>query len=168
MIAANEWHKYQENYIKYGIDLTPEAPRKKKVASKTTIRVSAQERTLILMLIAAVGICCIAMVFLQACASHINYNVYKLNQEIESVSGEIDNLNVELSGYNKLDDIEYAAQNSLGMVHPSQDQYVYVADMTGSKEVDDYIEALSDSQRGMEVKKNATVSVAAKHLLAQV
>ena len=24
MIAADEWHKYQESYVKYGIDLEPE------------------------------------------------------------------------------------------------------------------------------------------------
>ena len=30
MIAADEWHKYQESYVKYGIDLAPETEERPK------------------------------------------------------------------------------------------------------------------------------------------
>jgi cell division protein FtsL len=168
MIAAEEWRKYQESYINYGVDLSPELPReRKKAKEKTSLKVTAQEKVMILMLIAAVGVCCIAILLLQACASNINYNVYTLNQNIEDIEDEIDNLNVTLQSQNNLSQIEDYAENNLKMIYPEKDQRVSIDDLVGSAEVDAYIVSLSESQKGMAVSKHATVVTAAKHLLSQ-
>lgn len=168
MIAAEEWHRYQEDYVRYGVDLRPEQPKpKKKAAEKTSLKVSAQEKAMILMLIIAVGICCIAIIFLQAMASGINYKVYTLNQEIAELEGDIDNLNVTLQSQNNLSQIEYYAENTLMMVYPGRDQRVSVENLKGSKEVDAYIASLSESQKGIAVQKNVTAAAAARKLLSQ-
>ena len=98
MIAADEWHKYQESYVKYGIDLEPEKERpKREPVKEPVIRVTAKEKGHILLVIAVIGICCIAVIFLQACASSINYSINSLNQEISVLEGDIDNLHVQLN-----------------------------------------------------------------------
>lgn len=168
MIAAEDWHRYQEDYVKYGVDLRPEAPKTgKKSAEKTSLKVSAQEKAVILMLILAVGICCIAIIFLQAMASGINYKVYTLNQEIAELKGDIDNLNVTLQSQNNLSQIETYAENNLKMVYPAKDQRVAVSEIAGSAEVDAYIASLSESQKGTAVQKNVTAAAAARKLLSQ-
>ncbi len=167
MIAAEEWHRYQEDYMRYGVDLTPQKPyvRRKKKEKASALRATAKEKTTLLVLIAAAGVCCIMIIFFQACASRINYDVYTLNQEINSLSVEIGNLTAEINGFNNLDDIEYRAVNDLFMVYPEHEQYVYVDDLKGSREVENYISSLSASQRGVSVENDATVADAAKHLL---
>jgi cell division protein FtsL len=168
MIAAEEWRKYQESYINYGVDLSPKLPREtKRKKEKTSLKVTAQEKVMILMFIAAVGVCCIAILLIQACASDINYNVYALNQSINTIEDEIDNLNVTLQSQNNLSQIEDYAANNLKMIYPDKGQRVSVDDLVGSAEVDDYIASLSESQKGMAVSKHATVVTAAKHLLSQ-
>ena len=166
MIAAEKWHRYQEDYIKYGVNLAPEREKPERRKTKPALRVSVQERTLILFTILAIGVCCIVMIFFQACASNINYSVYTLNQEISSLEGDIDNLNVELTGYNNLDDIEYVATTSLGMVYPDNSQHITVNSTAQQGQVDSYIASLTKEQKGIVVQKNATVASAARHLLA--
>ncbi|MBR5228799.1 MAG: cell division protein FtsL [Firmicutes bacterium] len=167
MIAAEQWHRYQEDYIKYGIDLAPERKKpERKKAEKSALRVSVYERTLILITILAIGICCVAMIFFQACASDINYSVYTLNKEISNLEGDIDNLTVELNGYNNLDDIEYVATTSLNMVYPDNSQYITVNSTAQQSQIDAYIASLTKAEKGIVVQKNATVASAARHLLA--
>lgn len=169
MIAADEWHKYQESYVKYGIDLEPEKERpKREPAKEPIIKVTAKEKGNILLVIAAIGICCIAIIFMQACASSINYSINALNQEINVLEGDIDNLNVQLNSCSGLDYVEDYAASQLGMIYPSNDQYIYVKNLEGSAEVEAYIAELTTAQKGIaaaaSVQRN--VSTAAKHLLA--
>ena len=168
MIAAEEWHRYQEDYMRYGVDLRPETPKpEKKEKAKPAVKVSASEKAFILMLILAAGICCIVIIFLQALASDINYDIYTINQKIDEVSGDIDNLNVTLQSQNNLSQIEYYAMNDLDMVYPESDQRVSIKDLVGSEEVDVYIAALSESQKGIAVQKNISAAAAARQLLSQ-
>jgi len=167
MIAAEQWHRYQEDYMRYGIDMAPERPKpERKKQTKPALKISVQERVLILLTVIAIGVCCIVMIFFQACASDINYSVYTLNQDIRTLEGEIDNLNVQLNGYNNLDDIEYVATTSLGMVYPDNSQYITVNSTARQSEIDNYIAGLTKEQKGIVVQKNATVASAARHLLA--
>lgn len=171
MLAAEEWHRYQEDYVKYGVELKPEEPvvKKKKNTGqkKASVKISAAEKGLVLSFILAVGICCIAIIFLQAFTSNISYDIYALNQEIDTVEGDIDNLNVTLQSQNNLSQIENYATNTLQMVYPEKEQLVSISGLVGSEEVDAYIAALSQSQKGVAVSKNVTVAVAARKLLSQ-
>lgn len=169
MIAADEWHKYQESYVKYGIDLEPEKERpKREPVKEPVLRVTAKEKGRILLGIAAIGICCIVVIFLQACASSINYSINTLNQEINVLEGDIDNLHVQLNSASGLDYVEEYAKNELGMIYPDSGQYVYTDDLVGSSEVDSYIAALTLSQKGVSAAAadGNNISAAAKRLLA--
>ena len=168
MIAADEWHKYQESYVKYGIDLEPGEERPKREPSKEpVIRVTAKEKGNILLVIAAIEICCIAIIFMQACASSINYSINTLNQEINVLEGDIDNLNVQLNSCVGLDYVEDYAATQLGMIYPGNDQYIYVKSLEGSAEVEAYIAELTTVQKGITaVSAQRNVTTAAKHLLA--
>lgn len=53
------------------------------------------------------------------------------------------------------------------MVYPEKEQRVSISGLAGSEEVDAYIAALSQSQKGVAVNKNITVAVAARKLLSQ-
>ena len=35
MLAAEEWHRYQEDYVNYGVELKPEEPYVKKEKKRT-------------------------------------------------------------------------------------------------------------------------------------
>lgn len=170
MIAADEWHKYQESYVKYGIDLAPETEErpKKAPAREPAVKISAKEKGRILLAIMAIGICCIAVIFMQACASSINYSVYSLNQEISVLEGDIDNLHVQLNSYAALDYVESYATENLGMIYPGRDQYVNVSDMEGSAEVESYIADLTAQQKGVSAAADTehSVSGAARRLLS--
>lgn len=168
MIAADEWHKYQENYVKYGVALEPEPERPKKVSAKeSVVRVSAREKSNILLMIVMIGICAIAVIFMQAWAASIDYNIYSLEQDIHTLEGDVENLTVQLNSGGGLDYVEYYASKNLGMAYPTGDQYVYVKEYEGNAAVDAYIAELAASQRGVSaasLEKN--VSDAARHLLA--
>lgn len=171
MLAAEEWHRYQEDYIRYGVELKPEEPdvkkEKKAGQKKASVKITASEKAVVLSFILAVGLCCIAIIFLQAFTSNISYNIYELNQKIDAIEGDIDNLNVTLQSQNNLSQIEYYATNTLQMVFPEKEQCVSISGLVGSEEVDAYIAALSQSQKGVAVNKNITVAVAARKLLSQ-
>ena len=172
-MAAEGLQNYEENYRKYGVDLAPEVTSeelRKRAAQRTgnqkKNRVKASDRVMILILIIAVGICAFVAICLEAWQSDINYRIYGLNQKAEKITGEIDNLNVKLNGWNQLDEIESYAVSNFALTYPDQDQYVYVVDLKGTSEVNDYVESLAAEQRGAEVQKDVTPAEAASHLLA--
>jgi len=174
MSAAQEWQKYEENYLKYGVELRPEETeadrrRKQKAAQKkeqkSKIRVKSSDRVLVLLLIFAVAVCAFMVICLQAMQSDINYRIYTLNQEAENITGEIDNLKVTLNSKAEMKSIESYAVKNLGMTYPDQSQYEYVGDLKGSSEVNDYIESLSEEERGVKLQKDLTPAEAAGHVL---
>ena len=173
MLVAEEWHKYEESYLKYGVELAPEVTEeelRKRAVQRTEnrkrFRVKASERVLVLLLIFAVGICAFTVICLQAWQSDINYNIYKLKQEAANITGQIDNLNVELNKQNQLDSIESYAVQNFALTYPDQDQYVYIVDLKGAGEVNEYIRSLAVEQRGAEVQEDLTPAEAAGRLLA--
>lgn len=172
MIAAEEWRKYEENYIRYGLDLQPDInekreAKKNKIEERTKLKANASDRIAMLLIIFAVAFCMVAIIFFQAYAASIKYNINSLNREIDGLSNDIDNLNVELRSGSSLDSIEYAAINDLGMVYPGTSQTVDVTKLAGSKQVDVYIESLAASQRGFIGNDSITVADAARLLFAQ-
>lgn len=173
MIAANEWHRFEESYVRYGLDLAPAAPRtdarrerRVKAAQKTSLKVRPRDKMIILLLIFLMGVCGVVLVCLHAYESDINYDIYKLSQQVNELNGEIDNLNVDINSYNDLDDIEEYATEELGMRYPDQDQYVHIGALIGTQEVNDYVAALAAEQRGIGIQTDYTLSRAAMDLLS--
>lgn len=172
MIAAEEWRKYEESYIRYGLDLRPdirneESEIKQKKPKQAQIKVTASDRAVMLMTVFAVAVCMIAIIFFHAYAANIKYNINSLNKEIDGLSNDIDNLNIELRSGNSLDSIEYYAINDLGMVYPGISQTVDVTEIEGSEQVNAYIASLAASQRGFVTSDSITVADAARLLFAQ-
>ena len=149
MMAAEQWRKYQEDYTKYGIDMRPKEQKEKEEHIEKyagTMVVSPRERKLLLLTIAVVAMCCVACIFVNAGASQIEYNINELAKEQNVVTGEIENLNVEIMSKNTIGYIEEYATTQLGMVYPSQVQYVNVTDT--DQNVDGYITTLTATQKG--------------------
>ncbi|MDD7409255.1 MAG: cell division protein FtsL [Anaerovoracaceae bacterium] len=175
MLAAEEWQKYEEDYLQYGVELEPEVepepqkgPEKKRKKKKaaSSYRVTAGGRLAILSLIAIIAFCAALFIGFQAWKSNINYHIYELTQQEKELSGDIDNLNVDLNSNNQLDKIETYAQQHLGMTYPMQEQYVYVVKLKGTSEVNSYIASLAASQRGAAIQKDITAAEAASRLLS--
>ena len=173
MLVAEEWHKYEESYLKYGVELAPKVTKEdlrkravRRTEKKKRFRIRSSEKVLVLLLILAVGICAFTVICLQAWQSDINYNIYTLKQKANTITGQIDNLNVELNKQNQLDAIESYAVQNFALSFPDQDQYVYIVDLKGTSEVNDYVKSLAAEQRGAEVQEDLTPAEAASRLLA--
>lgn len=174
MLAANEWHKFEENYRKYGLDFQPQKSMEefreeraaKAAARKSSTRIKPRDKIVILLLILAIGVCGVALVCLHAYESSINYHIFQLNQEAGELNGEINNLNVELNGYSNLDEIASYATKNLGMVYPETSQYEDVSMLVGRPEVDEYIAGLTAQQRGVVADSDYTLAQAAMDLFA--
>lgn len=175
MVAVGEWQKYEESYLKYGVDLQPDAEgeaarRRQKAALKRKqrpkIRVRASDKVLALILILAIAICSFAVICLEAYQSDINYNIYKINQESQQVNREIDDLSVSLNGQDEMAAIEEYASGSLGLSYPTQEQYMYVGDLKGTSDVNDYVTSLAAEQRGAEIQEDLSPAEAASRLLS--
>ncbi len=173
MIAANEWHRFEESYVRYGLDFAPEPAkqvrreRKEKTAQKkSSAKFKPRAKMTILLMIFLMGVCGVFLVCLHAYESDINYDIYKLSQQANELNGEIDNLNVDINSYNDLDEIQDYAQDNLGMRYPDQDQYVHIGQLIETPEVDAYIAALAAEQRGIGIQTDYTLSQAAMDLMA--
>ena len=172
MIAANEWHRFEESYVRYGLDFAPESrtdarrERKAKAAQKSSLKFRPRDKMIILLLIFLMGVCGVVLVCLHAYESDINYNIYKLSQQANELNGEIDNLNVDINSYNDLDEIEEYATDNLVKRYPEQDQFVHIGALMGTQEVNDYVAALAAEQRGIGIQTDYTLSQAAMDLLS--
>ncbi len=118
---------------------------------KRSLRLKSREKSLILLTILLAGICCVAVIFMQAYASDINYSVYQMNSEISEVEDEIDNLYGKINTGYTLDDVESYAIKELGMYYPTTDKYIYVKNIENTQDVDKYISELSATQRGVSI-----------------
>lgn len=170
MLAAKDWQKYEEGYLKYGVNLSSSAKveemraERKKKAKSTSIKMRPRGKMIAIILVLFTCLCGITMVWLNAYQSDINYQIYLLSQEARGIEGEISNLKVNLNSENHLDEIKEYASWNLGMTDPGQNQYVYVGDIMNSPEVDGYAEALAAQQRGIAVQKDYTLTEATMDL----
>lgn len=149
--SAEAWNSYsyaRGRYKKSEASKKTQTAAKKTKNKKRSLRLSSREKGLVLLTILLAGICCLAVIFMQAYASDINYNVYELKSEITEVEDEIDNLYGKINTGYTLDDVESYATNNLGMYFPTTDKYIYVKNIDNTEDVDKYISELSATQRG--------------------
>lgn len=95
---------------------------------KSTGTFTKQDRAKLIMLLLVIGVLCVAGVVSTAYATQIKYNLNEINKQNVVIQGEIDNLNVIIQRENNVAKIEDKAINLLGMVYPSYDQIVYIAE----------------------------------------
>ncbi len=85
-----------------------------------------REKRRILAAVILAGMIMIAMVVLTAFAAEIRQENNQLMTKNKALQGEVDTLNVKIKAANSVDHIEQIATQKYGMVHPSQDQCVYI------------------------------------------
>jgi len=72
------------------------------------------------------GLLCICLVIGSAYSASIKFDVNQMIKENNIMEGEIQNLTVKIKQASNITTIEDKASNDLGMIYPSNDQYVYV------------------------------------------
>lgn len=90
--------------------------------------IKAQDKKRIILTIFLVGMICIMMVVLTAFAAEIRHENNELETKNETLQGEVDTLSVKIKSANSIDHIEAVATKKLGMVHPTEDECVYISD----------------------------------------
>ncbi len=121
-----------------------------------------------IIIVAIIAVCFFLMVTLvtQVLASGVNTEIYNYNREIDKLTGEIENLNVELNSSKNLSVIESYATEQLSMSYPGKGQLVYVKNLVNKNAIEGYITSLSARERGIAVEYDATCAEAGSSLLA--
>lgn len=126
MMAAEKWYEYQKCYKKYGIDLKPSESVTKEKKKTAASRIGIKDRIRFLLLILMMGALCVGLIITAAYSSQIKMETNSIMARINTVQGEIENLNVTLKSAGNIATIEEKAINELGMVYPCFDQIAYI------------------------------------------
>lgn len=124
MVSAEKWYAYQENYKQYGIDLSPKEEKKPDTNTKSGI--NEKDKLYLFALVILLGCICIGIIFTTSYCAQIQYNTNKTIKANTELKGEIDNLNVQIKSAVSLETLEYKSISQLGMVYPTNEQYVIV------------------------------------------
>ena len=102
-------------------------------------------------IVSIIAVCFFLMVTLvtQVLASSVNTEIYNYNREIDKLTGEIENLNVQLNSSKNLGDIENYATDQLAMSYPGKGQLVFVRNLASRSAIDGYVSDLSAKERGI-------------------
>lgn len=142
MLTAEKWYRHQENYVRYGIDMSPPASLRPSLARTEQINFGIKDKARLLLLIGIIGALCIAGVISTAYASQIKYDINALARENQVIQGEIQNLDVNIEVANNIKIIEEKAISELGMVYPKYEQMVFIA--AKSEKFNDFAMALRE------------------------
>lgn len=142
MLTAEKWYHHQENYVKYGIDMSPPSERKTVLTKAIKTSFGAKDKAKLLLLIFMIGALCIAGVVSTAYASQVKYTINALARENAVIQGEIENLDVSIAAANNIKTIEEKATADLGMIYPKYEQMVFIA--AKSEKYNDFASALRE------------------------
>ena len=128
MFVAEKWYEYEENYIKYGLDLDADKDYKREKKARKAQRhiASAKDRKRAMMYIVVLAAVCIGVVIAGAYAASLKYQINSLIASNTEIEKDIETLNVEIKTANNISTIETRAIEELGMVYPTNGEIVYV------------------------------------------
>jgi len=127
MMAAEKWYEYQKSYQKYGLDMKPvEKKRRADPSEQVRTLINARDKSRLLGLTVFVGLICICLIVMAAYSAQVKYQLNGILADTDKVSGEIENLRVELNSVSNITSIEKKAKTRLGMVYPTADQITYI------------------------------------------
>ncbi|QHI73040.1 cell division protein FtsL [Aminipila terrae] len=124
MMPAEQWYEYQDSYKKYGFDMKPKKVRTVKQKKKSSV--TSKDRVAMIFLTIVIGALCVSVIITTAYAASIKYNINDIIKKNEVITGEIENLTVQLNQANNIQAIEYKATTQLGMVNPDPNDFIYV------------------------------------------
>ncbi len=141
MVTAEKWYEYEENYIKYGLDLSTKAVRKKAPKAKRHIA-SAKDRKRAMVYVIVLAAVCVGVVISAAYAATLKCEINSIIASNTEIEREIETLTVEIKTANNISAIETRAINELGMVYPTSAEIVYV--LEDEKPATDFAMVLKD------------------------
>jgi len=125
MMTAEKWYEYQTDYKRYGLDMKPREDRPVREAAAPAVTLGDKIKMVSLILIA--GALCVCLIISAAYAANVNYKINTISKENSELSGEIENLNVKIKNATNIRTVEKIAENELGMIYPSSEQFVFLA-----------------------------------------
>lgn len=137
MIAPEQWYEYQRQYQKYGIDMRPESEmvsRRKKREEEKKARISrglvlsiGSDHRIMLSLILISVVVLMMVVVITSYAAKITYDINTIKTENDVISGEIEDLDVQMLSSSTITYIEGQAKSKLGMTNPDSKHCVYLS-----------------------------------------
>ncbi|MBE6035189.1 cell division protein FtsL [Aminipila sp.] len=124
MMPAEKWYEYQDNYKKYGFDMKPK--KTKPVKQKKKNSVTPKDRVAMMFFTIVIGALCISVIITTAYAASVKYEINKVIKDNAVITGEIENLTVQLNRANNIQTIERRAVTELGMMYPNPNEFIYV------------------------------------------
>jgi len=124
MMTAEKWYEYQENYKRYGLDMKPKADKFVAVKREPEITLSERVKTLTTLFLA--GLLSVLIIISIAYTAGVTYEINMITKDNKQISGEIDNLNVNIKNATNIRHIEKMAQEELGMIYPSPERFVFL------------------------------------------
>ncbi len=127
MISAEQWYEYQESYKRYGLDMKPKKRQVTEVKARPASIINTRDKISLFALVIVLGVICIGTILTTSYCAKIQYSTNKVVKANEELQGEIENLNVQIKTAMSLESLEYKGVNQLGMVAPTDEQYVVIA-----------------------------------------
>ena len=138
MIATEEWYEYQKQYLKYGIEMRPEEERvsrrqkreeekKARLSREMILNIGSDHRVLVT-LIAICVVCLIMVVVFTSYAAKVTYDINAIKAENDVISGEIEDLDVQMLSSSTITYIEGQAKDRLGMKSPDENHCVFLSE----------------------------------------
>lgn len=133
MIAAEQWYEYQEQYLKYGLDMKPRRTREEREQSRRNAKAKKamdiallKDRKLILLGVAAMAVTMIMMIVLTAYAASIKYDISVTEAENNVLWDDIKRLQSSQTTLNGVGYVEQRAGDVLKMKTAPADRIVYI------------------------------------------
>lgn len=140
MIAPEQWYEYQKQYQKYGFDMKPESERlsrkqrleqqqKEKEARKArgmVLSVGNDHKIMLSLLLVSV-IILMMVVVITSYAAKVTYDINTIKTENDVISGEIEDLDMQMLSSSTITYIESQAKGQLGMKNADAKHCVYIS-----------------------------------------
>lgn len=84
-------------------------------------------KRILLFAIILIGIIGLSLVITTAYAANVKYQINATIKENDILRGEIENLTVQVNEASNIQTVESKAQNQLGMVYPTMNEFVFIA-----------------------------------------
>lgn len=101
-----------------------------------------RDRFRLIVLMVVICVFCIAIVGISAWSAELQYDINKINSQIQQTEREVQNLQVMIKKASNINNLQSRAEE-LGMVFPGFDQIAYLD--TGEPEIVDFATALKQT-----------------------
>lgn len=144
MIAPEQWYEYQKQYQKYGLDMKPESERvpvterrkqkKKALLSRGVVLNVSSDHRLMLYVVSICVVVLLSIVILASASAKITYDINKIKVSNEALSGEIEDLDVQILSSSTITYIEGQAKGELGMKNADSKHCIYLSSIDTPEE----------------------------------